>query len=178
MESLDPIVETLAAHAVNFVVIGNYGAQLHGAEVQTQDADVAYQRTEENQRRLAAALGEMDARIVRTEEFMIPLPTDQPAIFEERDFWRLRTIHGDVDLIFAPRGGGYDQLLPNSVRVVVGGYPVLVASLDDIIRSKELANRDKDHRSLPELRRFRDQQQQRRRTDPPRRAVPRDREQQ
>ena len=26
VESLDPIVETLAAHAVNFVVVGNYGA--------------------------------------------------------------------------------------------------------------------------------------------------------
>lgn len=41
MEGLDPIVETLAAHAVNFVVIGNYGAQLHGAPVLTADADVA-----------------------------------------------------------------------------------------------------------------------------------------
>ena len=159
MEPLDRIVATLAAHAVNFVVIGNYGAQLHGAEVQTEDADVAYQRTEENHRRLAAALGEMDAHIRRTDDFAIPLPTDQPGIFEERDFWRLRTIHGDVDLIFAPRGGGFDHLLPSSVRVMVGGYPVLVASIDDIVRSKELANRAKDHQSLPELRRFRDQQQ-------------------
>ena len=65
--------------------IGNYGAQLHGAEVQTEDADVAYQRTEENHRRLAAALGEMDAHIRRTDDFMIPLPTDQPGIFEERE---------------------------------------------------------------------------------------------
>ena len=157
MEDFDIIVETLAAHGVNFIVIGNYGAQLHGAEVQTGDADVAYQRTEENHRHLAAALGELDARIIRTEDFTIPLPTDQPSIFEERDFWRLRTSYGDVDLIFAPRGGGYGYLLPNAVQVMVGRYPVLVASLDDIIRSKELANRDKDHQSLPELRRVRDQ---------------------
>ena len=40
MEPLDRIAETLAAHQVNFVVIGNYGAQLHGVEVQTQDADM------------------------------------------------------------------------------------------------------------------------------------------
>ncbi|MDE0168022.1 MAG: hypothetical protein OXS29_00680 [bacterium] len=159
MEPLDPIVETLAAHAVSFVVIGNYGAQLHGAEVHTADADVAYQRSEENHRRLAAALGEIDARIIRSETFTIPLPTDQPGIFEERDFWRLRTAHGDVDLIFEPLGGGYDHLLPNAVRVMVGRYPVLVASIDDIIRSKELADRAKDHQSLPALRRFRDQQQ-------------------
>ena len=42
--------------------------------------------------------------------------------------------------------------------VNVRGYPVLVASLDDTIRSKELADRPKDRQSLPELRRFRDQQ--------------------
>lgn len=108
---------------------------------------------------MAAALGEIDARIIRSETFTIPLPTDQPAIFEERDFWRLRTAHGDVDLIFKPLGGGYDHLLPNAVRVMVGRHPVLVASIDDIIRSKELANRAKDHQSLPALRRFRDQQQ-------------------
>ncbi|MCY4369502.1 MAG: hypothetical protein OXF41_08790 [bacterium] len=164
MEPLDPIVETLAAHAVNFVVIGNYGAQLLGADVQTADVDIAYQRTEENHRRLAAALGEMEAHIHRTEDFAIPLPTDEPGIFEERDFWRLRTIHGDVDLMFAPRGGGYDHLQPNSVRIMAGRYPILVASIDDIIHSKELANRAKDHQSLPTLRQFRDQQ--RSRSDP------------
>ena len=42
MEPLDRIAETIAAHHVNFVVIGNYGAQLHGVEVQTQDADMAF----------------------------------------------------------------------------------------------------------------------------------------
>ena len=159
MEPLERIVETLAAHAVNFVVIGNYGAHLHGAQVQTEDVDVAYQRTEENHRRLAAALEEMDAHIRRTEDFKIPLPTDQPGIFEERDFWRLQTIHGDVDLIFDPRGGGYDHLQPNAVRIMAGRYPVLVAAIEDIIHSKELANRAKDHQSLPTLRQFRDQQQ-------------------
>lgn len=158
MESLDRIAATLAAHQVNFVVIGLYGAQLHGVEVQTQDADLAYQRTEENHRRLLAALREMKAQIRRTEDFLIPLPTDDPGLLEERDFWRLRTIYGDVDLIHAPRGGRYEVLQPNAEVVNVRGYPVLVASMDDIIHSKELADRPKDHLSLPELRRFRDQQ--------------------
>ena len=162
MEPYDRIAETLAAHNVNFVVIGNYGAQLHGVPVETEDADMAYQRTEENHRRLLAALGEMDARMLRADDFTIPLPTDNPGLLEERNFWRLRTIHGDVDLIFSPLGGGYDHLLSKAEWVSVSGYPVLVASLDDIIRSKELANRDKDHRALPELRRFRDEQRRQR----------------
>ena len=40
------------------------------------------------------------------------MPTGDPGLLEERDFWRLRTIYGDVDLIYAPRGGGYEDLLP------------------------------------------------------------------
>ena len=152
MEPHDRIAATLAAHDVNFVVIGNYGAQLHGVPVET----------EENHRRLLAALGEMDAHMLRADDFTIPLPTDNPGLLEERNFWRLRTIHGDVDLIFSPLGGGYDHLLSKAEWVSVSGYLVLVASLDDIIRSKELANRDKDHRALPELRRFRDEQRRQR----------------
>ena len=56
MEPLDRIAETIAAHHVNFVVIENYGAQLHGVEVQTQDADMAFQRERQNLERLMAAL--------------------------------------------------------------------------------------------------------------------------
>ena len=49
---------------------------------------MAYQRTEENHRRLLAALGEMDAHVRRSEDFLIPLPTDDPGLLEERDLLR------------------------------------------------------------------------------------------
>ena len=68
-----------------------------------------------------------------------------PNLLDQSDVWTLRTIYGDVDLLYAPAGGGYNHLLANAELVTVRGYPVLVASLDDIIHSKELANRDKDH---------------------------------
>lgn len=41
--------------------------------------------------------------------------------------------------------------------VLIGGYAVLVASLDDIIASKEAAGRDKDFRALPRLLQLRQQ---------------------
>jgi hypothetical protein len=46
----------------------------------------------------------------------------------------------------------YRQLNDNAVIYDVGGQHVLIASLEDIIRSKELANRPADHAALPELR--------------------------
>lgn len=157
MEPLDRIAETLAAHRVNFVVIGNYGAQLRGVEVQTQDADMAFQRERQNLERLMAALDELDA-VIRFEGGTVPLPTHDPQLLAHGEIWNLRTVHGDLDLLYDPAGGGYAELLPGAEWVTVRGFPVLVASLDDIIRSKELADRAKDHESLAELRRFRDQQ--------------------
>lgn len=156
MESLDLIAETLAAHGAEFVVIGNYGAQLHGVPVYTEDADMAYRRNRENHQRIMAALEDLGARIRITGGETVPLPTHDPVLLERGEIWNLTTRHGDLDLLYNPAGGGYEHLLPEAEWVTVRGYPVLVASINDIITSKEIANREKDHRSLSELRRFRD----------------------
>jgi len=142
---------------VNFVVLGNYGAQLRGVEVQTQDADMALQRELHNLERLMAALAELGTAI-RFEGGTVPLPTHDPQLLAQGEIWNLRTECGDLDLLYSPAGGGYEELLPNAEWVAVRGCRVLVASLDDIIRSKELADRVKDHQSLEALRRFQDEQ--------------------
>jgi len=40
------------------------------------------------------------------------------------------------------------------MTITVGGVPVLVASLADVIRSKEAASREKDRAVLPALKRL------------------------
>lgn len=53
------------------------------------------------------------------------------------------------------RGGsrhGYVELLGRSVETTLHGITVRVAALEDIIVSKEWADRPKDHEALPELR--------------------------
>lgn len=47
-EDLYPILRTLSAHGVAFVVVGNLGAWMHGANVLTRDADVALRSREQN----------------------------------------------------------------------------------------------------------------------------------
>jgi predicted nucleotidyltransferase len=60
-------------------------------------------------------------------------------------------------VLFAIDGpGGYDTLVAHAERRVVDGHEILIASLDDLIESKETAGRDKDLRALDELRRLRD----------------------
>ena len=59
----------------------------------------------------------------------------------------------DLDLVFAPDGiERFQEAFER--RIEVEGFPV--CSLDDIIASKEAANREKDRESLPRLRSFRD----------------------
>ena len=62
---------------------------------------------------------------------------------------------GDLDICFTPSGTrGYRDLRREALRTRVGpGLSVSVASLRDVIRSKEAAGRDKDLAQLPLLRR-------------------------
>lgn len=60
---------------------------------------------------------------------------------------------GDLDLTFSPAGlDDYDVLVAKSHEFELAECRVKVASLADIIRSKEAADRPKDHATLPILR--------------------------
>jgi hypothetical protein len=85
----------------------------------------------------------------------LPFDTSAAALRGVRTL-NLRTPYGDLDLTFEPSGtGGYPDLARSAEERAVAGMVVRVASLDDIIRSKEAAGRDKDVAALPELYRLR-----------------------
>ena len=67
----------------------------------------------------------------------------------------LTTTAGDLDLAFRPSGTrGYPDLRRDAIEIeVADGVRILVASLADVIRSKEAAGREKDRLMLPRLRR-------------------------
>jgi hypothetical protein len=51
-----------------------------------------------------------------------------------------------------PALAAYEDLIQRAFTLEVKGYRVAVAALEDIIRSKEAANRPKDQAALPLLR--------------------------
>ena len=64
----------------------------------------------------------------------------------------LTTRLGDLDIAFRPSGtDGYSDLAAQAEDWAVGAITIRVASLVDVIRSKEAAGRDKDVRALGEL---------------------------
>jgi hypothetical protein len=69
------------------------------------------------------------------------------------------TRFGDLDLSFRPSGtDGFQDLSRAAADVDIRGHRVSVAALEDVIRSKEAANRPKDQRSLPVLRQLLEKQ--------------------
>lgn len=155
MTALDPdaLFACLEQHGVKFVLIGGLAAVLHGSPLPTVDADICPSREPDNLQRLAAALADLDARI-RTADTPegVPFPRDA-SFLAGVELLNLVTMAGDLDLAFLPAGGAdYFALSARAKAVHVRGMTIMVAALEDVIHSKEAANRPKDRRNLPVLR--------------------------
>ncbi len=149
----DQILACLERHHVRYVVIGGVAAILHGSPQVTFDADICPAAERSNLEALALALREMKARI-RAPDAADGLPFACDAAFLAGvSLLNLVTAFGDLDLSFTPSGtGGYADLSARAVPIPIQGFSVSVATLEDVIRSKEAANRPKDQRTLPLLR--------------------------
>ena len=147
------IVDAFNRRGVEYVVIGGFASELHDAAVPpTRDIDFTPSTTPENLERLSQALTDLDARI-RTEDVPEGLPFSHDAASLSRvGVWNLVCDFGEFDISFRPSGTeGYDDLVRNAIRLDFKGGHIAVASLRDIVRSKEAAGRPKDIVALPAL---------------------------
>jgi hypothetical protein len=149
----DAIIACLQDNNVRYVLIGGLAAILHGSPQTTFDADICPARDGQNLDRLATALRRMNARI-RTPDVAEGLRFACDARFLNGvQLLNLVTDYGELDLSFSPAGtGGYEDLVQRAQTIDLKGHSVPVAALEDIIRSKEAANRPKDQAALPLLR--------------------------
>ncbi len=145
--AFDPerLIRALHSHRVQFVLIGALAARLHGFPRLTADADITPASDKRNLDRLAAALRELDAKVY-TESVPEGLAFDcSAATLGRATMWNLVTNAGRLDVAFMPAGTkGYEDLAKGAERFKAFGVEFHVASLDDIIRSKEAAGRPKD----------------------------------
>jgi hypothetical protein len=139
------LIRVLTQHRVKFVLIGALAARLHGFPRLTADADITPAGDKQNLERLAAALEDLDAKVY-TESLPAGLAFDRSAAALGRArMWNLVTTAGRLDIAFLPAGtAGYDDLAKGAEKFEAFGVRFLASSLDDIIRSKEAAGREKD----------------------------------
>lgn len=147
------IMAVLDRQGVRYVLVGGLAAVLHGSAHVTTDVDVVPEEGRENLTRLSKALHELNARI-RVSGEPNGVPFDHSAESLARvSVWNLVTDQGDLDITFVPAGTqGYRDLERDAEVMTVRGIPVPVASLADVIRSKEAAGRARDRAVLPALR--------------------------
>jgi hypothetical protein len=147
---LPRIVEAFNRHGVSYITIGGVSGFLHGmVHYVTQDVDVMVQASSENAQRILSALGELGADI------------DGLTIGDVVANTQWDTPSGPIDILLTALGPNetvitFSELDRFSeVIEIENGLLVPTASLDDVIRMKEAADRVKDHQALPELRRLR-----------------------
>ena len=151
----EEIFRALEKHGVRYVLIGGYAAVIHGSNAATFDVDVTPEESLDNLEKLSGALTELDAKVrTAAQPEGVAFGHDGRSLAAVR-IWNLTTRYGDLDLTFEPSGtSGYKDLARGAVRISLNGIEVSVASLADVVRSKEAAGRPKDQLTLPTLRRI------------------------
>lgn len=158
-EPFDPLLalQTLDRHAVSFVVIGGFAADLLGAPLNTNDLDICYERTAANMGRLAEALKELGARLR-----VAGVDDDLPFILDGKtlaagDSFTFDTDAGALDVLGTPSGTrGFTDLRARARSVPLRDLEVLVVDIADLMRMKRASGRVKDRMHLEVLSAMRD----------------------
>jgi hypothetical protein len=133
----------LARHRLDAVLIGNAAAALQGSPVTTMDLDFMFRKTPSNLRKVRRLADDLDA--------VVFLP-----YYPASELYRVVRDRDGLQLDFMAKIDGirsFEGLLARATPARFGRHELLVAALEDIIRSKQAANRPQDRAVLPVLRR-------------------------
>jgi hypothetical protein len=146
------ILRVLAAHKVDFVVVGGVCGALHGSMLATFDLDVVHSRAPENLDRLIKALDALKAHH-RTPGKVGRKPTLSHLASDGHQ--PLMTGSGPLDLLGTiGTGHSYEDLLPESTQINIGRrLNARILNLPALIRIKEETATEKDKLALIILRR-------------------------
>jgi hypothetical protein len=146
------IFETLNRHQVDYVTIGGFAVAAHGAPRGTFDVDIIAAPEPVNWTRLAAALDELGAPDVVTDQDFRDLDPRDPFDLARSKNLLIRTRFGRVDVLnFLKAAPRYEDLRERRLLVEVGGVTIAVIDLDSLIRLKRNAGREQDLKDIAEL---------------------------
>jgi hypothetical protein len=128
-------------HNLEAVLLGNAGAAVQGVPITTVDFDFMFRKTPVNVRKLKRIADALGAIIYRP---YYPVSSLYRMVRERDQF--------QIDFMVVAHGvRSFEGLRARASRVEFDGASLLVASLDDIIKSKEAAARPRDLAALPIL---------------------------
>jgi hypothetical protein len=138
MADAGPILKEIAASleecGLEAILVGNAAAALQGAPVTTLDFDFMFRATPGNIKKMKKLAGMLEGVL------LVPY-------YPASKMYRLVNDDRGLQLDFMPVLHGiksFEGLKSRSVRVSLGGRSLLVADLEDVIRSKRALGRSKD----------------------------------
>jgi predicted nucleotidyltransferase len=156
---IEGLLQALAAHDVEFVIIGGFSLSVHGVVRGTKDVDIVPAPDAANLQRLAYALAAIEAEPLLADDF------DPAELGLEPNFeglssggnWVLRTNLGRLDVMQdVPGVRGFAQLAEGAIDAdVPGAGRFRFAGLDDLIAMKTAAGRPQDEIDIVSLERAR-----------------------
>lgn len=151
MTNLEKILERLALHGVEFVVIGGYAAMVHGVSFITRDVDVCTPLGAENLRKIHAALADFDPL---HREFFERRPFElTTGVLSGLNDLYLKTTLGQVDFLGSlGELGGYEFAKRHSVIIEMEFGACRFLDCATLIQIKESLRRPKDLIVVQQLR--------------------------
>jgi hypothetical protein len=138
------LFRALASHEVEYVVVGGIAIQAYGGQRVTRDLDVVIATSTENIARLAAALVDLDARILGPNGKRSRL-VPSASLLGSSDQWHLITDYGLFDVLTLPAHlGVFGDVRARAHRVALGEISVPIAHQEDLLRMKRAAGRPQD----------------------------------
>ena len=137
---LESIAAAIEKARLDAIVVGNTACELHGAPVTTEDVDLVIRDTRLNRKKLKAFADALSGVAMDIDDLVTAKRIHLKDIY--------------VDVLFDKIGGGikFDSLRARATKIPIGKHSLTVASLEDVIKSKEAAGRKKDLAVLPILR--------------------------
>ena len=142
------LLDALARHGVDYVLVGGMAARVYGASRQTADLDILARDMDDNMDRLAAALNELGAR-----SDLAPR-ADRHELRAMNTRWE--TDAGPVDVIVTAQGPAgstinWRTLDKGAQTIVHDGHQLRIAALEDLIVMKLSVGRPHDIAVAEEL---------------------------
>lgn len=155
----EPLLDALFDHGVDLIVVGGYAVAAHGHVRATKDVDICPDPAEDNLRRLAAALVELEAEPIGLDELAageFDLVPDLEGLKLGRN-WTLITKHGRLDVMqhlsgLGEDGGGWAELRKHAVTRTFLGHECLFCGYEDLVSMKLGAGRPQDEIDVENLR--------------------------
>jgi predicted nucleotidyltransferase len=142
----DPLLKVcslLNEQGARYLVVGGYALILHGLVRTTEDVDLLVEDSEDNYRRVIAALSQLEDHAAAeltpadfTDNVVVKI-ADEIEVDVSRRAWKL----------------SYTEAIPNAASVVIDGVRVPYVGLGDLIKSKD-SYRGKDRLDLAQLQRL------------------------